>query len=271
VVSVEQRRPALIESYVRDITPDLYGAFWMRRRIVEELTDHLLEAAHRFHGQGISWAEAEERAVSQFGSPRLVARTFAQSKGVGVPTTFTRYSGLAAIIGALLTVIAFVWQELSLAFEHSLFGTASAVGGTLIAIAMFGMYIRTRGQLGRTGRFAFRLTVIGFVMGFGSGMFYFGPGWFLGLLVMLVGLFVYFAAVVRADVLPRTWVLTLVGGIVFAILLGLFGWLTGIEGNGVTTSIGAAAMMAGFIGIGWNLWSEEAVESSEWSDPVSPA
>lgn len=276
MVSAESRAAPRIESYVRDITPDLYGAFWIRRRIVAELTDHLLEAVHRFHEQGISWAEAEERAVDQFGSPGLVARTFAQSKGVGVPTSFTRYSGLAAIIGSLMAGIAFVVQELSVAFEQSYFGYISTIGGTLVAIALFGVYIRSRGQLGNYGRLGFRFAVGGFVVGMGSAMAWFMPGSFAGLIAMVVGLFLYLGAVIRSNIFPRWTVGSLFGGIAVSLVIGLFGSFLGLIGRGsdtgpLATSLGALIMTVGFVGIGRFLWSEKAVEQSEWTDPVSPA
>src|SRR5688500_10786020 len=174
----------------------------MRRRIVAELTDHLLETAARFQRQGLSRVLAEKRAIEQLGSPRLVAITFARSKGVGVPTTFTRYSGLAGALGALIVSLAFIWQEFSIQFMHGFFAEISSVGGVLVAISMFGIYFRTRGQLGRVGRFGFRLMFIGFMIGFGSSLMWFGVGAFLGLGVMLVGFFSYFGAVLGSGVLP---------------------------------------------------------------------
>lgn len=267
MLSAEVQTSPLIHEYVQEIAPDLYGAFWMRRRIVAELTDHLLETAARLQRQGLSRAIAEERAIEQFGSPRLVAITFARSKGVGVPTTFTRYSGLAGALGAFIITAAFIWQEFSIQFMQGFFGEISSVGGVLVAISMFGIYFRTRGQLGRAGRFGFRLMFIGFVIGFGSSLMWFGPGAFLGLGVMLIGFFCYFVAVFRADVLPRAPLATLITGVAFALGLGLFGAGLGIDTGAVAATTGEVLIAIGFAGVGRYLWSERAVEPSEWTEP----
>lgn len=271
MLNAEIQASPKIRDYVHEIAPDLYGAVWTRRRIVAELTDHLLETVDRFQTQGLSRAQAEERAIETFGSPRLVATTFAHSKGVGVPTTFTRYSGLAAALGAFIVTIAFIWQEFSIDFMHGFFAEISSVGGVLIAIAMFGIYFRTRGQLGRIGTLGFRLTFIGFVMGFGSSLFWFGLGAFFGLFIMLLGLFTYFGAVLRSGVLPSGPVVILISGIGCALFVGLVGELLGVNTGPAATTSGAILMTVGMVGIGRFLWSERATDASGWREPGLPA
>ena len=267
MVSVETRPAPLIDDYVRDITPDLYGAFWARRRIVAELTDHLLQAAERWHEQGISWGEAEKRAVEHFGSPRLVAQTFAQSKGVGVPTTFTRYSGLAGIAGSLILTVAVIWQTFSVWFEHNGYGGTAAAAVTLVCIAMVGLYVRCRGQLGSLGRLGFRLFFIGLVLGFGMSMLWFAPGALVGLLTLCFGLVTYLIALVRSNVLPRTPILIVAGGIVGTVAIALIGTVIGYDTGLAAPVVGLFAMDVGLIGIGRFLWSEKPMDRSEWSDP----
>ena len=267
MLSAEVQASPLIHGYVQEIAPDLYGAFWMRRRIVAELTDHLLETAARYQRQGLSRAIAEERAIEQFGSPRLVAITFARSKGVGVPTTFTRYSGLAGALGAIIMAVSFVWQAYSIEFMHGLFAEISGFGGALVALAMFGIYFRTRGQLGRVGRFGFRLTLIGVVLGFGSSALWFMPGAVVGLGAMLIGVFSYLGAVYKADVLPKRAVVTLIAGVASALAIGLFGTWMGLDTGTVSTTIGVVLVVIGFADIGRFLWSERATEPTEWTEP----
>lgn len=265
------RASPLIADYVHEIAPDLYGAAWTRRRIVDELTDHLLEKVDRFESQGLSRAKAEERAIEEFGSPRLVATTFAQSKGVGVPTTFTRYSGLAAALGPLIVAISLIWQEYSIDLAGALISEMYLPGMTLIAIALFGIYFRTRGQLGRVGRFGFRLIFIGFLIGLVSSAFWFGPGAFLGLLVLLAGLFSYLGAVMQADVLPKVPVVTVMAGIAIAFLVGVAGPIMETNTGPAATTSGTIVMTIGLLGIGRFLWSERVDDHSEWTEPGLPA
>lgn len=261
----------LIEEYVRDISPDLYGGFWARRRIVEELTDHLLETVHRFQQQGTSWVEAQKRAIAQFGSPRLVAQTFAQSKGVGVPTTFTRYSGLAGIAGSVILTIAVIWQTFSVWFSHNGYGGIAAAAVALLCISLVGLYVRCRGQLGSLGRLGFRLFFIGLALGFGMSMLWFTPGALVGLLTLCVGLVAYLVALVRSNVLPRIPIAIVACGIVGTVAIGLVGMVIGYDTGFAGALVGLLGMDIGLIGIGRFMWSEKAVDRSEWNDPGLPA
>ena len=271
MVSAEARSAPLIEDYVRDITPDLYGGFWSRRRIVEELTDHLLETVHRLHKQGTSWAEAQKRAIAQFGSPSLVARTFAQSKGVGVPTTFTRYSGLAGILGSLVLTGAFIGEEFSESFSHGPFAEVATSGAALLGIGMVGMYVRCRGQLGFWGRIGFRLIIIGAVMGFGFSAIWFAPGAFVGLLALLVGVLAYLTAVLRSGVLPKSSLMTILAGVLGTLVFGVIGAVLRFDTGSIGVVIGTFVVTVGLVGVGRFMWSEQAVDRSEWSDPAHPA
>lgn len=67
----------VIDDYLRELATSLPGGRSERRAILAEIEDGLNEAAHDYRRRGFSAADADTRAVREFGSPALIAATFA--------------------------------------------------------------------------------------------------------------------------------------------------------------------------------------------------
>ena len=268
MVKAATQSPSPIEAYVQQMLPDLYGAFWMRRRITEEVTDHLLESVERLQMEGFNREEAEARAVQRFGSPSLVARRFAQMKGIGVPTTFTRWSGIALMVGTLTLAGSLTAQAVSESFEHSSFGGVAAAGLALLALGLIGIYVRLRGQMGFSARVGARLMIVGFVIAVASSFLWFGIGSLLGIVIVLTGAALYFVAMFRSGILPRAAVGLVIGGFVGALIVGGIANVMCFDGNALAT-IGQVVSVVGFVWMGTFLFRER--ESEYESSGSGPA
>ena len=247
-----------LAAYVQEMTPDLYGTFWMRRRIAEEVTDHLNEAVERLQSQGLSLGEAEARAVANFGPPSLVARTFARMKGIGVTTNFTRWSGIALILGVAAMAVAFVGEAISVAFEHSVFGPIAISGLSLVGVGLAGVYVRLRGQLGRTARLGARMLYVGVPGMLICSTMWFAPGALLFMLMAIVGFCLYLVAMTRSEILPRRAVALLWVGAAGSALIGIVGFTFKIEQAEAAGVAGQVFLAAGLVWIGLHLWREVA-------------
>lgn len=270
MVRAPAQSPSPIEAYVEQMLPDLYGAFWMRRRITEEVTDHLLESVERLQMEGLTREEAEARAVQRFGSPSLVARRFAQMKGIGVPTTFTRWSGIALILGTLTLAGSLAAQAVSESFEHSSFGGVAAAGLALFALGLIGIYVRLRGQMGYTARLGARLMIAGFVIAVASSFLWFGLGALLGIVIVVTGAALYFTAMFRSGILPRVAAGLVIGGFVGALIAGGIANVMGFDGNALA-AMGQVVSVVGFVWMGAFLFreSESEFESSDSGPAVA--
>lgn len=80
-------REHLIERYVARTASKLPFGRQMRKRIAAEITDYLVESTDAYEETGLSRREAERRAVEAFGPPYVVARGFAESRGVRAMAT----------------------------------------------------------------------------------------------------------------------------------------------------------------------------------------
>lgn len=84
-----------------------------QRDLVDEIADHLLSAVETLERRGVPRAEAESRALTRLGDPRLVASllTSTPSKGTVLSLFFARrlgfFAGLAAVAWALAAVSAY--------------------------------------------------------------------------------------------------------------------------------------------------------------------
>jgi protein TonB len=65
-----------IQAYIDALGLRLNGSRWQRRRAIDEVRDHLLEAADRERQRGANAAAAEARAVARFGDVDRIAREF---------------------------------------------------------------------------------------------------------------------------------------------------------------------------------------------------
>lgn len=63
-----------LERYARELGGRVERLGGLRRRLELEVVEHLEDAAASYRERGLSPAEAEERAVRDFGAPELIAR-----------------------------------------------------------------------------------------------------------------------------------------------------------------------------------------------------
>jgi hypothetical protein len=259
-----------IGAYVAQLEPDLFGRRRMRRRIATEVRAHLEEAAAREIERGLPPTDAQKRAIERFGPPRTVINSWAESKGIGVVITFTRYGGLAGIIGALGLTASFVWAAISWSFSIRAFAEVALVFGALLVAGMVALYTRLRGKLGRYARVGFRLIITGLVVGFGSSMLWFVPGGVAAIAMLIVGAAFYLLGALRADVGPRQPLLLWAAGLVASVVIGLGGTVTGTETEYVAAGLGYGLFNAGWIWLGLHLWHEQP-STEEHTRPQWPS
>lgn len=259
---------AAITSYVDQVRPDLWGPFWTRKRIEAELTDHLSEAVERLQEKGLPRSEAEQRALEAFGSPGEVAHAFARSKGVGVPTRFTRWSGLALMIGFPILLAALIYADISWSFSIGWFAEIASAAGVLVVAGLIGMYLRLRGQLGRLGRMGFRMMLFGFIVGMASGSMWFVAGAVVGLGIMLAGVATYVYGMFKTSVFPRSASGLIAAGAAAATMIGSVGFFTGLDTEYLAGPAGYLLCGAGLLRIALHMWREIPEQSHETSPPA---
>lgn len=252
----EAFRSQAITSYVEEVRPDLWGPFWARRRIEAELADHLIEAVERLQDEGFPRSEAERRAVEAFGSPAAVAHAFARSKGVGVPTHFTKWSGLALMVGFPILLAAMIYADVSWSFSTGWFAEIASAAAALVAAGLVGMYLRLRGQLGKLGRIGFRTMLLGFVVSMVSGAMWFTAGGFAGLGVMLAGVATYVYAMFRTSIFPRSAYTLIAAGAAGAAVFGFIGFFTRLDTEYLAGPAGYLVCGAGLVKIAAHMWRE---------------
>jgi hypothetical protein len=164
---------AMIDAYLGSLRREI-GRIAQAEAIIDEVTDHLLEAVAANLRSGLDGPEAEARVLSEFGDPRLVGRAFAATTtgGIAVPTNFTRRSGVFMIVSSALwlAVLGFFyasgvadrtrpWEGL----PQNLF----LVGQTLLIIATVALFVgvvglvrRHGGMMGISGRVATLLGIL---------------------------------------------------------------------------------------------------------------
>jgi hypothetical protein len=255
VARAEQSRD-VVGAYVAQLQPDLFGRRRMRRRITEEIRGHLEDAVARHVDEGMSIHDAQVRAVERFGAPQTVIASWAESKGIGVVTNFTRYGGIAGIVGAVGLTTSFMWAEASWAFSSGWFAETALAFGALLAAGMVALYVRLRGKLGRFGRIGFKLIIAGLVVGFASGMLWFLPGSVVGLVSLISGAGMYLAGAVRADVVPRGALYLWCAGFIGATAIGFGGSIANGETGYVAMAVGYGLFDAGWVWIGVHLFRE---------------
>ncbi len=248
---------ATIDAFVSRLQPNIVGHALLRRRVADEMRNHLEESTQRYRARGLSLTDAQRKAIEDFGPPEVVLRTWAESKGVGVPTTFTRYAGLAGVIGAAGLGATFILEQVSLSFSQGLFAEASLSFGALLAVSLVALYMRIRGKLVAFGRMGSRLTIIGFVMATVSSWLWFAPGALVGAFAMLVGLVLYFVGALKTGVVPRGPIAIWIAGVLGSIGLGAVGLLTGIDAGPMIPVVFTSAFTVGWIWLGAHLWSEK--------------
>lgn len=260
---------AAIGAYVAQLEPDLFGRRRTRRRIAEEVRGHLEEAVARGIERGLSPEDAQRRAIEHFGPPPVVINSWAESKGIGVVTNFTRFGGLAGIVGAIGLSLTMAYAEISWSFSIGWFAETALAFGALLAIGMLAAYVRLRGKLGRYARIGFRLIVVGLIVGFGSSMLWFVPGGVFGILLLIAGVGLYLVGALRAGVLPKGPLFMWMAAFVASVVVGVAGSVIGIDTGLVVAPVGYGLFSLGWIWLGAHLWSEEPHPIEKTDTPVT--
>ncbi|MDQ3915318.1 MAG: permease prefix domain 1-containing protein [Actinomycetota bacterium] len=249
-------------SYVAQLQPDLVGRARTRRRIAEEVRGHLEEKAERYLSNGMDAEAAQRAAIEDFGPPQVVINSWAESKGIGVVTNFTRFGGLAGIVGALGFSAAMVWSEISWSFSIGWAAEVALTFGAFLAAGMVALYMRLRGKLGRYARVGFRTIAGGLVVGFGSSMLWFAPGGAVALAMLVAGTGFYLVGALRADVVPRGPLVVWATGFVLAVIVGFGGSVAGVDTGYAAMFFGYGLFDAGWVWLGTHLWNERTSAES---------
>jgi len=146
-----------IEAYLDRLLVELSGRARNVRRILAEADDHLRDAVESGVGDGLSTAEAEQRALDRFGSPATVARRFTRRSGHLLPVPVLSQLVLAL---ALLAGVGLVGVGVSGALAGGM-GAASGkdfvsgdVAGVTYTPARCADYLEYHPEAGTCGRAA---------------------------------------------------------------------------------------------------------------------
>jgi HAAS domain-containing protein len=90
-----------IEDYLDKLRRELPGGRRFKRRVLSEVEDHLREGVWHEQEGGVPALEAERRVIERFGSPRLLARRFAEDLTGGGARTAAR-TMLLAMFGVMV-------------------------------------------------------------------------------------------------------------------------------------------------------------------------
>jgi hypothetical protein len=252
-----------IAAFVARLEPSLVGHARLRHRLAEEMRGHLEEATERYQARGLTRNVAQRKAIEDFGRPEEVVGGWAESKGVGVPTTFTRYAGLAGLIGAIGLAASLLYQSVSLEYSHGAFAEVSLSFVALFAISLVGLYMRVRGKLVPYARLGSKVSIAGFaliVVGSATWSILIS---LVGFIALFVGLGSYFIGAMRTGVVPRGPIALWIGGIAATFLAGLVTMLIDVDGGVVTPLIGLSAFAIGWAWLGMHLWNETESEKGE--------
>ena len=238
--------------------------------ILAEVEDHLRETATSYRHHGLDPEGAETRALETFGSPRLIARAFAdarRTKGLAMPTRFTRRAGLAAIASPLVLLLAmpalFADQWTTWTTDWYFAGnTAILIALALLLVAMAGIRARHGGALGPLG-----LAGLGLV-GLGTLVVLAQFSWALlfWLLPVSTGVALFAVAIARARVLSRAAAALFGTGLLLTTAVALQSGLLASEDD-VTIwpfgLIGIAIFGLGLTWLGWQLRVEHPVDTNQ--------
>lgn len=243
--------------FLARLEPDIVGHARLRRRLVEEMRGHLEDSTQRHLEQGLRINEAQRMAISDFGPPEVVVGVWAESKGVGVPTTFTRFAGLAGIIGAAGLGITLFYENFSVSFSQGAFAEMALAFMALLTFSLVALYMRVRGKLLPYGRIGSRLMIAGFILTVISNWLWFAPAAFGGPIAMMVGLGLYLFGAMRSGVVPRGPIAIWIGGLVAAFSLGSLDLFFQIDAGPLAPLVATTGFVVGWIWLGAHLWSEQ--------------
>lgn len=259
-----------IGSFVARLEPNLVGHRRLRRRLAEEMRGHLEDATERQQAQGLSRQDAQRKAIEDFGPPDVVVGGWAESKGVGVPTTFTRYCGLAGLVGSLGLAVSLIYESVSETYSHGAFAEVSLSFVALLAVSLAGLYMRVRGKLVPFARLGPRVSIAGFLLIVAGNATWNMILVIVGFLALFVGLGAYLIGALRTGVVPRGPIALWIGGIVGQLVAGLVTMILGVDVGVGGPLIALSAFVIGWAWLGIHFWNEKAVGDDRTCTNVGP-
>jgi hypothetical protein len=271
-------QPQLIDRYLVALQDSL-GQAPDAGDILAEVEDHLRETATSYHDHGLDPEGAETRALAAFGSPRLVARAIADArgtKGLAMPTTFTRRAGLAAIasplalLAGVLLARAEEWTTATWTSNWYFAGNTLVLAAlVLLIVAMVGIRARHGGALGTVGLAGLALVGLGtFVV-----LAQFSWALLLWLVPISIGVALFAVAVIRARLLSRVAAALYGSGLLVTTMLVLSQQFAGQDANEAPLwpygLIGIVIFGIGLTWLGWQLRTERPVDTGHGMAPAT--
>lgn len=252
----------LIEAYLEQLRAQLPRTA-DTNDVIAEVEDHLRSIVDAHLSLGLSEDTATRHALGAFGSADLVARAFAQQQGkeTAMPSTFTIYSGVAAIVGGLILGITLTLASvtaLDVGSTNAWFAPTANAGGLLTIVALVGIHVRHRALYGQTGRIARLLVPIGVVGLIASAVTWFAPGYLVFTTATILGLVGLGVEVWRGGVLPRlALVLSGLGIAAITPVSVIANDASAVWSPATFAGIGVAILLsAGLVWLGHGLWRE---------------
>lgn len=244
-----------------------------------ELRDHLYTAAEKQQANGLGPHDAQRAVLDRFGEPMTVSSAFASSgtKGLAVPTQFTKSSGQLSFVAALAWIMVPIGFAGSYAVERAigewegpalglfLLGQISLLAAASLTVVIFVALFQRHGGLGLIGMAGIGIAALGAAAGL-IGWFIYGWGTLIGVGALLIA-----GALLRRGLAPRLSTAMIGTAGVWAAVAGGTLWL--IEAGprdqygdyplvGLTSiGVGCTLLAAGLVGVGRWLWDEEPVEN----------
>jgi hypothetical protein len=253
----------LIAVYLAELRCDL-----RRRRDVEdvvaEVEDHLREVAAWHVERGMDPSTAQRHALGQFGTSTLVARAFEQQdrgRGIAMPTSSTRRSGLLWLLAALLLApgVVLVLHDSWRSWDVGVFWQGAVLVGaglTTLLGAMVATRRRHGGSTGRRGTIA--LVLVALSVPPGLLLTWFTPIW---MTLATAGCVLFALALHEAGVLPRPAVALFgVGAVIVTGAMWAGGPLEAASDRflwGLPGLLGGVVFTLGCAWLGYALWSEQ--------------
>lgn len=268
--------PRLIDHYLVTLQRSL-GKAPDAEDILAEVEDHLRAAAASYRDGGLDAQVAEASTLRAFGSPRLVARAFADARkgGLAVPTTFTRRAGLAAIACPLLLLLGILleeaerWTIATWSSNWYLAGNSAVLLAlALLVVALLGLRARHGGAVGTFGLAGLVLVGLGTLVVLAQ----FSWALLLWLAPISVGCALFATGVLRARLLSRLAAALLGSGLLLTAELALRQHLAGGDANVMVwphALIGLASFGIGLAWLGWQLRVERPVDTGKGMAPFA--
>jgi hypothetical protein len=245
--------PMMIDDYLTDLRRRLRGVADVED-VLAEVDDHLqAAAADLVTSRHLDPDLAEQRAVSDYGSPAEVAVGFRRGarQGGAIPTRFTRLSGLAAMATPLMLLVG------SLLNRGPAKGAAHGLG-VFLQVAAFPVFvvavaglIRRHGGLGRMRWTILGLLLVAPVLPF--VLSYLGLA--LAVVALAAALGLLSVGLYRAAILPRPALLLLFSSPAWYALAALVVTIAGGDA-GHAWALGVIPALIAFGWFGWVLWRE---------------